>query len=391
MLIDALCPVAMLTQSCTGPKGSFHDKTTGDPIVNTTAFPSLAGMVAHATALGLSSGFYGDNCRCHAGEKEANVTHYAEDAALTLAAGFAGTKIDSCGNQRDMTTYAARFAAANRTMLVESCGNGPAGTEPKRDLPPQASYLDMLKDSCPWSFYRVSVDLGPTFLSTVYNVNRGLPFLERGPGTVPLSRPGCWAYPDMMMVGVSVPRPSPRRPVDPTPMTPVEWRTHFAMWAVTSSPLILGFDLTDKARLRAAWPIIANEEALAVSQSWSGHPGFLVANSTEVQDLAVVHGSPGTQYTNESLPSWQAWAKPLKDNGMAVVVVRVWESGADTRISLPLGEFYGPGSAPAKVAVRDIHAHTDNGTASAMLTVDLAALPGRGSVFLVLTPVAAGA
>ena len=86
MLIDALCPVAMLTQSCTGPKGSFHDKTTGDPIVNTTAFPSLAGMVAHATALGLSSGFYGDNCQCHAGERQVGVTHYAEDVALTLEA-----------------------------------------------------------------------------------------------------------------------------------------------------------------------------------------------------------------------------------------------------------------------------------------------------------------
>ena len=73
--------------------------------------------------------------------------------------------------------------------------------------------------------------------------------------------------------------------VDPNPMTPVEWRSHFAMWVVTSSPLILGFDLTGKARLRTAWPIIANEEALAVSKSWSGHPGFLVANSTEVKDF----------------------------------------------------------------------------------------------------------
>jgi hypothetical protein len=72
---------------------------------------------------------------------------------------------------------------------------------------------------------------------------------------------------------------------------------------------------------------------------------------------------------------------------MAVVVVRVWDSGADTRISLPFGEFYGPGSAPMKVAVRDIHAHTDNGTASAMLTVDLICaglcLPGAQSMSVI--------
>ena len=76
---------------------------------------------------------------------------------------------------------------------------------------------------------------------------------------------------------------------------------------------------------------------------------------------------------------------------MAVLVVRVWENKADTQLSLPLSKFYAPGSAPASVAVRDIHAHTDNGTASAVLTVDLLALHGRDSVFLVLTPAAAGA
>jgi len=78
-------------QSCTGPDGSFHDpKNGGKPIVNFTKFPSLSGMVAKATKLGLSSGFYGDNCRCHQGEVKANVTHYAVDSALTLASGFTG-------------------------------------------------------------------------------------------------------------------------------------------------------------------------------------------------------------------------------------------------------------------------------------------------------------
>ena len=78
-------------------------------------------MVSKAGAAGLASGFYGNNCRCHQGEIAEGVTHYAQDAALTLDAGFSGTKIDSCGNQRDMEQYAALWAAANRSMLVESC------------------------------------------------------------------------------------------------------------------------------------------------------------------------------------------------------------------------------------------------------------------------------
>ena len=52
-----------------GPDGSFHDRT-GTPIVNTTRFPSLSGMVAKAKSHGLTSGFYGNNCRCHQGERE---------------------------------------------------------------------------------------------------------------------------------------------------------------------------------------------------------------------------------------------------------------------------------------------------------------------------------
>ena len=177
-------------QSCTGPDKSFHDAATGAPIVNTARFPSLRNMVAKATALGLSSGFYGDNCQCHQGEIAAGKTHYVQDVALTLKSGFTGTKIDSCGNQRDMAVYAAQFAAANATLLVESCGNGPAGTNPKRDLPPKPAYLEQLRTTAPWSLYRVSVDLGPQFLSCVYNLNRALPFLD---ATDPLSRPGCWA------------------------------------------------------------------------------------------------------------------------------------------------------------------------------------------------------
>jgi hypothetical protein len=182
-------------QSCTGPRGSFHDPTTGVPIVNYTRFPSMASMTAKAKALGLQSGFYGNNCRCHG--HDGNVTFYAQDTALTLAENYAGTKIDSCGSMRDMTEYAARFAAANKTLLVESCGNGPAGTNPKRDLPPLPAYLHMLRTTCPFSFYRVSVDLGPQFYSIVYNANRALPFLQSADEATgaggPLSRPGCWA------------------------------------------------------------------------------------------------------------------------------------------------------------------------------------------------------
>jgi len=78
----------------------------------------------------------------------------------------------------------------------------------------------------------------------------------------PLSRPGCWAYPDMLEVG-NIPIYN-------------EGRAHFGAWVIVSAPLILGFDLTDKNKTDSVWDIITNTEALAISQTWAGHPGMLL-------------------------------------------------------------------------------------------------------------------
>ena len=41
-----------------------------------------------------------------------------------------------------------------------------------------------------------------------------------------------------------------------------ESRSHFGAWAVVSAPLILGLNVTDKARLDAVWPILSNTEVI---------------------------------------------------------------------------------------------------------------------------------
>ena len=86
-----------------------------------------------------------------------------------------------------------------------------------------------------------------------------VPFLSpkaKGSGDPPRSRPGCFAYPDMLEVG--------RMPEH----NEAESRSHFSAWSIVSAPLVLGFDLADDAKVAAAWPIISNKEALAISQTW---------------------------------------------------------------------------------------------------------------------------
>jgi hypothetical protein len=38
-----------------------------------------------------------------------------------------------------------------------------------------------------------------------------------------------------------------------------EDEAHFGLWVVTSSPLILGFDMLDDEKMERVWPIITNK------------------------------------------------------------------------------------------------------------------------------------
>ena len=119
-------------------------------------------------------------------------------------------------------------------------------------------------------------------------------------------RPSCWAYPDMLELGVDV---------GASPMSLLEGRTHFAAWCVLSSPLVLGFDLTNETLYRQLYPIIANRGALSVNEAWAGHAGRLVSNSTATFVATTPVGAHGTiphADPNQTFAAWQIWAKPLE-------------------------------------------------------------------------------
>merc|ERR1712216_221478 len=75
---------------------------------------------------------------------------------------------------------------------------------------------------CPYNFYRTSGDIGTYWDRVLSNLASTTPVLT---GDKPLSRPGAWAYPDMLEVGRL--------------HNFSESRTHFGAWAIMSSPLIL--------------------------------------------------------------------------------------------------------------------------------------------------------
>ena len=107
-----------------------------------------------------------------------------------------------------------------------------------------------------------------------------------------LSRPGCWAYPDMLEVGC---QHGPGGAHDPG-LTAAETRSHFGAWAIVSSPLTLSHDVNNETITAAIWPVIANEEAIRVNQAWAGHSGSPFKEGADrVRLTAGVHDRAGEQ------------------------------------------------------------------------------------------------
>lgn len=150
-----------------------------------------------------------------------------------------------------------------------------------------------------------------------------------------MSRPGAWAYPDMLEVG---------RLKNFT-----ESRSHYGAWAVMSSPLILSFDLRVTTVLDAMWPIISNRDVLAVNQRWAGHPG------TRLNYTGAVNGNVGN--------SSQTWAKPMGNSSYAVFFISTGPVPAE--FSLPFASISTDWSATDKVCFRDLYTKNETGPVDA--------------------------
>ena len=239
-------------QKCgTGYKGGFHTRS-GEPIVNTEKFPDLGGMVEYGHNLNLTVGWYANNCVCSEqgfsrSETDLQITG---DVKATIKYKFDGIKLDGCGQKLDLQSYVKLFKKYGRKVAIENCHWG-------NDL--------QTPDACPYHFARTSQDIVRTWEGFYLNLQT----MARANG---LAGPGCWAYPDMLEVGN----------MDGGYK---ENRAHFGAWCVTSSPLILSFDLTNIDVLKNVWSIISNKEAIGVNQAWDGDAGRLLYSWDPVDEI----------------------------------------------------------------------------------------------------------
>ena len=125
--------------------------------------------------------------------------NYEGDVRQLAELGFDAVKLDGCGAQLNMSLYAALQNATGKTFETENCHWGTC--MPKvTDVPYQFAADDSscpTKDWCPFNMFRTSGDIRATWASWTRNLQTVVPFLDP---VAPLSRPGCWAYPDMLQV-----------------------------------------------------------------------------------------------------------------------------------------------------------------------------------------------
>lgn len=133
-----------------------------------------------------------------------------------------------------------------------------------------------------------------------------------------------WNDPDMLMVGM-------------TGMTTQMSQTHFTMWCMMNSPLMLGLDLRRVTRGDELYNIIANKELIALNQDSLGLQAKRIFTSASKADKGKPVTSPDKAYITDC-DRVDILAKPLADGSLALSFLNLSKEKktGDFTVDLPL-------------------------------------------------------
>lgn len=289
-----------------------------------------------------------------------------------------GVKLDGCGSSMNTSNWNRLFnITSNKPILTEDGGNTiPPNTTKEEDCPMNmynfaegnGDYGAMLRNN------KLEYVPNPNYPMLIDALQGIIPF-TRGYPSGYLSYPGCWAFVGDIQTGNFMPQYGIN---DVSIMD----QTIFSSWAISSNPLVLGFDVTNKTTMDRVWPIITNNETLAVNQQWGGHPGRQIAyaNYTVYYELSETDPTAG-KGIGAKLYGYEIWAKPLPDNKWAVVIMNnddMNEHGLHN-ITVQFKDIPWTGTAN----IRDLVNHKDLGQFTDSYTA--MNIPQFGSAFLLLS------
>lgn len=268
-------------------------------------FPEgLRAVVDYVHAKRLRWGHYTD-AGTHAcnGDAPMSEGYEAQDAALFVSWGADMLKVDACSVTEPSATVMERWArllnTSGRPVLLSDCHNG-CMNDPRAPAQQWAPWC-----TAAVNMWRTSRDISATWASMLYNLDTLKGMGNRG-------GPGHWNDPDFLEVGIG------EFAWDGSDAALRRNEAHFALWAVTSSPLIIGFDLRVPVPQLVA--LVSNAAALRVNDAFAGSAGEFLRNASALE----------------------LWAKPLGDGHAAAVVVnRATGAGAPVPFPVRLSELPG--------------------------------------------------
>lgn len=129
-----------------------------------------------------------------------------------------------------------------------------------------------------------------------------------------------WNDPDMLMIGMNG-------------LTPTMCKTHFTMWCMMNSPLMLGLDLRRVAKGDDFYNIISNRELIALNQDKLGIQAKRIFTTIQSSDAVT---APDKTYITDN-DRVDVLAKPLSDGSLALSFINVSETkkeGVSIELSL---------------------------------------------------------
>jgi hypothetical protein len=320
--------------------GFFYGRSAdGTLLIDPIKFPNgMKPLVDYIHSKGLKAGFYSEAGANTCGSQYNNQTggigggmynHDQQDADLFFKTwGFDFLKVDYCGGLVQKLDEKTRYTAIK--TAIDNTGRTDVNFNVCRWQFP-GTWVTKVADS-----WRISTDIS---FDKFAHWDRILLAIDWNAYLAAYSSQGHYNDMDMMQVGRG--------------LTAEEDKSHFSMWCILSSPLVLGNDMTTISQ--ATKDILTNAEAIAVNQDTTGVQGHLVSDNGA---------------------GLQVWAKALNGKlSKERAVVLFNRSAAAATMSVKWKDLNLVGAA----SVRDLWQHSDLGTLDSMYT---ATVPSHGAVML---------
>jgi len=291
-----------------------------------TRFPGgIKALADYVHARGLKLGIYESAGTATCQGLPGSLDHETIDAQTFASWEVDYLKYDNCNHQNrpDAERYRAMgeaLRATGRPIVYSICNWGLA--EPWHFAPTVGGVA-----------WRTTGDISDSWGSVTS-------ILDQQAGLEPFARKGFYNDPDMLEVGNGG-------------MTQAEYTAHFSLWALLSSPLLLGNDLRSVSA--STLSIVANPDVIAVNRDWGGSQGRRVADLGETE----------------------VWAKPMSDGSAAVVLFN--RTGAPTTVATTAAALGIGGS--SQYTVRDLWSKATSTSAGAIS----ATVPAHGVVMYRVT------